>query len=303
MQIPVDYYESKDVAKSYERILFLPRVLQSQELNGLQAIFESYISKILKTLFQDGQIISGTVFYDGKTLTTKNLVLIMDGLPRAVEDVSLPIPDNIKTIKGKITKKIITPEDDTDILDPVDGENYKEHGALRLKTTAELIASPEKSSKDDVTIWRIENKKLLKSHNNLENLQLSTFDRVIDLTNETLALEGLAPGTRVFIKGGDYKINAPVKITGERVQIEFSPLVFLYAEDNPPFNNIFEIEGSVKIIGCRLGLKGKKKEMYLAHVPKGSRLFMHDYTHFGLEPGMTGDGIFQQNVVWGETHD
>ncbi len=77
----------------------------TRELNGSQAIFESHISKFLKTLFHDGQIIAGSASFDGKTLTTKNLVLIIDGLPRAIEDVSLSIPDNIKTIKGKITKK------------------------------------------------------------------------------------------------------------------------------------------------------------------------------------------------------
>lgn len=302
MQNPVDYFEGKDVGKCYERILFLPKVLQSQELNGLQAIFESQLSRITKALFHNGQIISGSASYDGKTLTTKDIILIMDGIPRAVENMSIPITANAKFIKGLVNKKIISSEIDPDILDPVDGENYKEQGASRLKTTVQILAS-ENPSLNDTVIWKLENGKLLKAHSGTENLLLNTYDRVIDITKEPLILEDLPSGARVFIKGKDYKINEPIKITGDRIQIEFSPLVFLFAEDSAQFRNFFEINGSVKIIGCRLGLKGKKKEMYLAHVPKGSRLFMYDYTHSGLEPGMIGEGIFQQNVVWAESND
>lgn len=299
LEFSPEIFERPPSEKSYDRVLFRPRVLQSQELNEMQTIFEVKLKNLISIFIKDGEITSGEWFFDGKTFTTRDLCIMVGGRIYPVEDAVITILPETKYICAKTDGKIISAKEDPSLLDPVDGENYHEEGALRLKVTASLYESKNVNANP---VFELKNNRFYKAQNNLDTLLYKAYDHIINLETNTFKLETLPPHSRVIICGSELKLSAPLKISGTNIHVTFSPETSLVIE-SPSTKHFFDIKGSVKINGCRLIVKDKIQAK-IAQIPKDSRLYIHDYRVSGLDPRSSdGEGILKINSVWEETHE
>ncbi len=299
MEFSPEIFERPPSEKSYDRVLFRPRVLQSQELNEMQTIFEVKMKNLISIFIKEGEITSGEWSFDGKTFTTRDLCIHFGGRIYPVEDASITTLPETKYICAKVEGKIISAKEDPSLLDPVDGENYHEEGALRLKVTASLY---ESSNVNENPVFELKGNQFYKVQNNIEAILYKPYDHFINLNTDTIKLEGLPPNSQVIIYGSELKLSVPLKISGTNIHLTFSPETYLVI-DSPSTKYFFDIKGSVKINGCRLLVKDKTQAK-IAQIPKDSKLYMHDYRVSGLDPRSSdGEGILKINSVWEETHD
>lgn len=189
------YYNLYDSTKGYTELLFRAgKVLQSKEVNEIQSMLKNQIKNVGNTILTNGDIIEGCqlIISDDKTsVTVTDGKIYLDGDVRSVAATTLKITGSgTETIGAIITKKIITPDDDADLLDVSSGyDNYNQDGAYRLKEIVEIVLNNNSAS----ILYNIVDGEQLSANTSEDLTQL-------DKINATLA-------RRTFDESGNYKVN------------------------------------------------------------------------------------------------
>lgn len=142
-QQPTGYYSRFDPALRYDQHLFrADYVLQSAELNEIQAKAEHRSRLTSDLLFEDGAIAGGAALVIDATLETDNAtgqagVIYMDGELREVPEETFTVPlTGTISVGIYLVHAIITDTADTALRDPAVGlQNASEPGAFRLRKT------------------------------------------------------------------------------------------------------------------------------------------------------------------------
>lgn len=134
------YYNRFDAADLYEEMLFLPRGLQSAEMNEIQGIFLDRLKKITDTIYSDGAVVSGALpIVDSETgaITCPESLIYVEGAIRSVPERSFTIPTvGIVQVGVYLLIEEITELEAPELRDPaISTKNYQEPGAARLKVT------------------------------------------------------------------------------------------------------------------------------------------------------------------------
>lgn len=128
-------------AKNYEQHLFLAgNVLQSAEMNEIQAYARNSLKALGDALYKDGDIVrDATAVVDvvtGVTQLTSGAVYLR-GMVRGVPSSTITIPVSGTVVIGiYLNESIISEADDQTLLDPAsETRGYQEPGAARLQIT------------------------------------------------------------------------------------------------------------------------------------------------------------------------
>lgn len=135
------YYNRSEAeqAKGYERHEFLAgRVLQSAELNEVQAYATNRIKALGDALYKDGDIVrDARAIVDQETGVTQleSGAVYLRGTVRGVPSGKITIPVTGTVVIGiYLNENIVTEAEDTDLLDPArETRSYQEPGAARLQ--------------------------------------------------------------------------------------------------------------------------------------------------------------------------
>lgn len=135
------YYNRSEAeqAKGYERHEFLAgRVLQSAELNEVQAYATNRIKALGDALYKDGDIVrDARAIVDQETGVTQleSGAVYLRGTVRGVPSDTITIPVTGTVVIGiYLNENIVTEAEDTDLLDPArETRSYQEPGAARLQ--------------------------------------------------------------------------------------------------------------------------------------------------------------------------
>lgn len=141
MEPTIGYYNrsEEEQAKGYERHDFLAgRVLQSAELNEVQAYATNRIRALGDALYKDGDIVRDAraiVNQDTGVTQLESGAVYLRGTVRGVPSGNITIPITGTVVIGiYLNEKIVTEADDPDLLDPArETRAYQEPGAVRLQ--------------------------------------------------------------------------------------------------------------------------------------------------------------------------
>lgn len=142
MTNPANYYNRFSDDKNYDEHLFIAgRVLQSAEMNEIQAQHSNRLKKIADVLFKDGDIIrDASISVDSGTgvVTCQSGAIYIKGAVRGVPPATLtsvPMTGTV-AVGVRLVETVITEAEDPDLRDPAAGQRgYYEPGALRLQVT------------------------------------------------------------------------------------------------------------------------------------------------------------------------
>lgn len=186
------YLDRFDPTKDRTRVLFNPdRPLQQAELNETQSMHNHYLKNLGDSIFKDGDKQSGLGF----TLTDDNILsvnpgyLYINGKMRYYDST-----DSVKltgvgkeTIGVKLTERIVTPDEDSSLLDQTSGvPSYFSKGADRLEEKMSLTVNDPTSA----TIYTFMDGDLY--------IQATTAE--MDKINKVLA-------ERTYDESGSYKVE------------------------------------------------------------------------------------------------
>lgn len=139
---PVNGYYNRseeEQAKGYERHDFLAgRVLQSAELNEVQAYASNRIKALGDALYKDGDIVRDAraiVNQDTGVTQLESGAVYLRGTVRGVPSATITIPITGTVVIGiYLNERIVTEADDETLLDPArETRAYQEPGAVRLQ--------------------------------------------------------------------------------------------------------------------------------------------------------------------------
>lgn len=160
MTNPAKYFNSFDPDKNYVEIMALAgRAPQSQEFNGIQALFRDLLKRLGNSLFRNGALISGGSFArsasNANQLTLAEAVVWYDGIMHTIPSGTVTLTGaGQETVGVVFTEAIITELEDPDLKDPATGErNFGKPGALRRKLTGVWAAN----NSNAVVIYQFEN--------------------------------------------------------------------------------------------------------------------------------------------------
>lgn len=154
---PADYFDRTDASKRFDAHLFLAnRVLQSAELNELQAEMRARVRGIGDALFAEGAVIKDaqiSIDPDSGVTQCQSGIVYMNGKAYGVPSASITIPlSGTVSVGIYLINTIITPLDDSSLRDPaVNSTNFQEPGADRLKvlpTWGSSASAPAGDSND-----------------------------------------------------------------------------------------------------------------------------------------------------------
>lgn len=187
------YYNQFDSSKQYTEMLFRSgKVLQSKELNELQSIIKDQIKNVGDTILTNGDIIEGCqLIIDGTSVTLTKGRIYLNGNIRSIPDTQLTIrAKGTETIGVLLRNDVITPDDDTSLLDTAEGyDNYNQDGAYRLKEYVEITLD----NSDASTLYTLVDGQQLVVNTAEDLTQLEKI-------NATLA-------RRTFDESGNYKVS------------------------------------------------------------------------------------------------
>ena len=188
------YYNLFNATKGYTELLFRSgKVLQSQELNEMQRMLKNQIKNVGNTILTNGDTIEGCqlVFNENNEVIVTKGKVYLEGDVRTLNDTRLTIKGKGTEVIGiKLTKEIISPSEDKDLLDISTGyDNYNQDGAYRLKETVQITLDDPTAS---ILYTLVDGHQL--SKNNVEDLTQ------LDKMQVTLA-------RRTFDESGNYKVN------------------------------------------------------------------------------------------------
>lgn len=222
------YFNNYNPDNNQTMMLFNPgRVLQSRELNELQAMQAELIKRLGDTILKDGSIIDGCsiIISENEVTITKGKVYL-NGIVRDVKESVVNITGSgLETIGVKLESTVITEVESPDLRDPAEGyDNYNQPGAHRLQETVVVVANDEQA----VPIYKLENGELLivedkpqidrfidilakRTYDESGNYRVEGFDLVDKfMSNENFVFVSLEPG-RAYVKG--YEVNKPTPTT------------------------------------------------------------------------------------------
>ena len=189
------YYNLYDSTKGYTEILFRAgKVLQSKEVNEMQSMLKNQIKNVGDTILTNGDIIEGcqlVISDDRKSVTVTDGKAYLNGDVRKVSATTLTITgEGTEVIGIKLEEEVITPDEDSDLLDIATGyDNYAQDGAYRKKEVVVLTVDDEDAS---ALYTLIDGQQM--SINTSEDLTQ------LDKINATLA-------RRTFDESGNYKVE------------------------------------------------------------------------------------------------
>lgn len=210
-----DYYNNWDDSKGYTEVLFRAgKILQSQELNEMQSILKNTIKHISNSILTDGDIIEGCQIIVKETNVTITAGRVyLNGDIHNIPTTNLTITGTGNELIGiKLSSEIITPDDDSELLDNATGwDNYHNEGAYRKKESVEITLDDSTAT----TIYTIVDGVPLTSSTG--NVDVSQIDKI----QATLA-------RRTFDESGNYKVDG-LKI----VDKEYSDDNYIYVSLEP----------------------------------------------------------------------
>lgn len=190
------YYNLYDSSKGYTEMLFRAgKVLQSKEVNELQSILKEQIQNVGNTILSDGDIVEGCQLVidseTGKKATVTAGKIYLQGNVRNVASTTLTITGTgTETIGIKLTREVVTPDEDPDLLDVATGyDNYNQDGAYRLRENAILVLNDDSA----ITVFTIQDGQQVAQNTNED---LTQIERI----QNTLA-------RRTFDESGNYKVE------------------------------------------------------------------------------------------------
>lgn len=136
---PPEYYNRFDVAKKYDEHLFVAgKVLQSAELNEIQAEQHSRLRSVADAVFRDGDIIRDcqlVIDRDAGAVYCQSGAVYLMGAVRGVPDATLTVPMVGHVQIGiNVIDTVVTSVEDPELRDPAAStRNYQRPGAARLK--------------------------------------------------------------------------------------------------------------------------------------------------------------------------
>lgn len=137
------YYNNYDPAKHYEELLFRDaRPMMASEMNEMQAIELAWHKALGKSLYKDGDVISGCQIAINKSdgiVTATSGKVFLDGLIWDLPQARFQIATSGTVAVGaRIVQETVSELEDPDLRNPAVGcESEGEAGAWRLKMTAE----------------------------------------------------------------------------------------------------------------------------------------------------------------------
>lgn len=221
------YYNRSEAeqAKGYERHEFLAgRVLQSAELNEVQAYATNRIKALGDALYKDGDIVrDARAIVDQETGVTQleSGAVYLRGTVRGVPSGKITIPVTGTVVIGiYLNENIVTEAEDTDLLDPArETRSYQEPGAARLQIIPQWGYQGDGMSDGEFfPIYYVDNGQLRakEAPPQLDSVSqaIARYDR--DSTGssyivsgmQVTALNDLEDGTQVYsVKDGRARIN------------------------------------------------------------------------------------------------
>ena len=136
---PANYYNRFDATKKYDEHVFLAgRVLQSAEMNEVQAQHNNRLKGIADAIFKDGDIVrdaSISLDQDTGVVQCQSGAIYIRGAVRGVAPATFTVSlSGVQAIGIRLVETYITEAEDPDLRDPAAGTRaYNEPGALRLQ--------------------------------------------------------------------------------------------------------------------------------------------------------------------------
>lgn len=221
------YYNRSEAeqAKGYERHEFLAgRVLQSAELNEVQAYAANRIKALGDALYKDGDIVRDAraiINQDTGVTQLESGAVYLRGTVRGVPSDTITIPVTGTVVIGiYLNEKTVTEADDPDLLDPArETRSYQEPGAARLQIIPQWGYQGDGSSDGEFfPIYYVDDGQLRakEAPPQLDSVSqaIARYDR--DSTGssyivsgmQVTALNDLEDGTQVYsVKDGRARIN------------------------------------------------------------------------------------------------
>lgn len=144
------YFSRFKPSKEYTKLLYNPdRPLQASELVESQEILHHYLSTLSYSFFEDGNLVSDMDYLiEDDTITVFSGRVYLDGKVRDFNQQTIPFDsEGTFEVGVKLEQKIITHNDDEELLDQVSGvSSYLSPGADRLKETVVLVANDEEAA-------------------------------------------------------------------------------------------------------------------------------------------------------------
>src|SRR5699024_7880492 len=206
------YLDRFDPSKDRTKVLFNPdRPLQQAELNEMQSIDQYYLKNLGDAIFKDGDKQSGLGF----TLSEDNVLTINPGYVYINGKIRYYDNDDSVKITGvgketigiKLTERIITPDEDSSLLDQTSGvPSYFSKGADRLEEKMSLTVNDPTSA----TIYTFMD----------GDLYIQSTNAEMDKINKVLA-------ERTYDESGSYKLNGFKLFSEDNAQDDDNVLVVL----------------------------------------------------------------------------
>lgn len=214
-------YESHEQPLAYEQHLFLAgNVLQSAELNEIQARSRDHLRRVTDALFLDGNILSGAdILLVDQVATCEAGAVYLDGLVRGVPQRVFTLPSTTIRVGVYLAESIISPTEDVLLRDPaISANNFQETGASRLQVNATWGYEGEPGKVGQFyTVYRVEDGVVLNHaappQVNAADVAISRYDRQSTggfyVSRGMMVRKGLDAGdTQVFVMGsGDARVN------------------------------------------------------------------------------------------------
>jgi hypothetical protein len=168
--LPLYYYDRYTPDKKWDKLLFLPRVLQASELNEIQSVIEEKLKRFGDVFMSDGSVIKGCdiitpTTYPGTLLVASGYVYV-HGKILTVDEQNVGGSFSglgVEYVYMDTTTTIITENEDPTLRDPVMGEpNYLYGGSHRQVVNVSFSNETYKSATSIVFGYILDGKVIFK---------------------------------------------------------------------------------------------------------------------------------------------
>ena len=237
----------KEIEKGYEEVSFVPRPLQSRELNVLQTMLNEKISRLASSLFAEGSILQGSIRRESGKFVLRGCVAYLGGSAYKLVDQDIPFSLEQDILLGKIESRVVDHKEDKDLEEQEPGTNKGNPGANRIQKIITLKVSP-KTEPGFVPLG---------GGNSIRD---SAFDEVIHTDDLRAGLRSIKDGSRVLVKGGVFRVEEPLIVSGSNIFLEFHPSVRLLGTETTPKEYFLDVKGTnVSISGLVFGWDAPRK--------------------------------------------
>lgn len=190
--------ENKTGRQNWESVVFLPgRGLQSSELNELQEILAFHQERLGRTLFKDGDIVSGcsiTIDAQDKKAIIEDGKIFIRGRVREIKGAVLPIDGvGVEKIGILVTERYVDASEDSVLLDPAQNwPGYATAGALRKIIELSWV----KDAPDMVVVYELLNGFVVKS---FVGTQYSELEKRLAIRTDDIAGDVVVSGLNLSV--------------------------------------------------------------------------------------------------------